>query len=80
MVAAERLGRQWAGIDIDEVAIGITQKRLQDESDASVHNVDLDGLREGLPPPCTCRPGHQLAPTPTVPHALAIFEPSAGHN
>ena len=49
MVAAERLGRQWAGIDIDEVAIGITQKRLQDESDAAVHNVDLDGLREGLP-------------------------------
>ena len=49
MVAAERLGRQWAGIDIDEVAIGITQKRLQDESDAAVHNVDLYGLREGLP-------------------------------
>ena len=49
MVAAERLGRQWAGIDIDEVAIGITQKRLQEESDAAVHNVDLDGLREGLP-------------------------------
>ena len=49
MVAAERLGRQWVGIDIDEVAIGITQKRLQDESDAAVHNVDLDGLREGLP-------------------------------
>ncbi|MYC86121.1 MAG: hypothetical protein F4X18_11525 [Acidimicrobiia bacterium] len=49
MVAAERLGRQWAGVDIDEVAIGITQKRLQDESDAAVHNVDLDGLREGLP-------------------------------
>ena len=49
MVAAERLGRQWAGIDIDEVAIGITQKRLQDESDAAVHNVDLDGFREGLP-------------------------------
>lgn len=49
MVAAERLGRQWAGIDIDEVAVGITQKRLQDESDAAVHNVDLDGLREGLP-------------------------------
>ena len=49
MVAAERLGRQWAGIDMDEVAVGITQKRLQDESDAAVHNVDLDGLREGLP-------------------------------
>ena len=49
MVAAERLGREWAGIDIDEVAVGITQKRLQDESDAAVHNVDLDGLREGLP-------------------------------
>ena len=49
MVAAERLGRQWAGIDIDEVAVGITQKRLQDESDAAVHNIDLDGLREGLP-------------------------------
>ena len=49
MVAAERLGRQWAGIDIDEVAVGITQRRLQDESDAAVHNVDLDGLREGLP-------------------------------
>ena len=49
MVAAERLGRQWAGVDIDEVAVGITQKRLQDESDAAVHNVDLDGLREGLP-------------------------------
>ena len=46
MVAAERLGREWAGIDIDEVAVGITQKRLQDESDAAVHNVDLDGLRE----------------------------------
>ena len=49
MVAAERLGRQWAGIDIDEMAVGITLKRLQDESDAAVHNVDLDGLREGLP-------------------------------
>ena len=49
MVAAERLGRRWAGVDIDEVAVGITQKRLQDESDAAVHNVDLDGLREGLP-------------------------------
>ncbi|MDE0115452.1 MAG: site-specific DNA-methyltransferase [bacterium] len=49
MVAAERLGRQWAGIDIDEVAVGITQKRLQDESDAAIHNVDLDGFREGLP-------------------------------
>ena len=49
LVAAERLGRQWVGIDIDEVAVGITQKRLQDESDAAVHNVDLDGLREGLP-------------------------------
>ena len=49
MVAAERLGREWAGIDIDEVAVGITQKRLQDGSDAAVHNVDLDGLREGLP-------------------------------
>lgn len=48
-VAAERLGRQWAGIDIDEVAIGITQKRLQEESDAAVHNIDLDGLYEGLP-------------------------------
>ena len=49
MVAAERLGRQWAGIDIDEMAVGITLKRLQEESDAAVHNVDLDGLREGLP-------------------------------
>ncbi len=49
MVAAERLGRQWAGIDIDEVAIGITQKRLQEESDAAVHNVDLEGFRGGLP-------------------------------
>ena len=49
MVASERLGRQWAGIDIDEVAIGITQKRLQEESDAAVHNVDLDGFRYGLP-------------------------------
>ena len=64
MVAAERLGRQWAGIDIDEVAVGITQKRLQDESDAAVHNVDLDGLREGLPalhlpprPPLRTDPG-----------------------
>ena len=44
MVAAERLGRKWAGIDADKVAIGITQKRLQDESDAAVHNVDLPGL------------------------------------
>lgn len=49
MVAAERLERHWAGIDIDETAVGITLKRLQDESDAAVHNVDLDGLREGLP-------------------------------
>ena len=49
LVAAERLSRQWVGIDIDEVAVGITQKRLQDESDAAVHNIDLDGLREGLP-------------------------------
>ena len=49
MVAAERLGRRWAGIDIDEMAVGITLKRLQDESDAAVHNVDLQGMREGLP-------------------------------
>ena len=49
MVAAERLNREWAGIDIDETAVGITLKRLQDESDAAVHNVDLDGLSEGLP-------------------------------
>ena len=49
LVAAERLGRRWAGIDIDEVAVGITQERLQDESDAAVHNVDLEGLSEGLP-------------------------------
>ncbi len=49
MVAAERLGRQWVGIDIDETAVGITLKRLQDESDTAVHNVDLDGMREGLP-------------------------------
>ena len=49
MVAAEQLGRQWAGIDIDEVAVGITQKRLQEESDAAVHNVDLEGMRAGLP-------------------------------
>ena len=48
MVAAERLGRRWAGIDIDEVAVGITQKRLQDETDAAVHNVDLTGLSGGL--------------------------------
>ena len=31
------------------MAVGITQKRLQDESDAAVHNVDLDGFRDGLP-------------------------------
>lgn len=49
MVAAERLGRRWAGIDIDEVAVGITQKRLQEESDAAIHNVDIDGFRDGLP-------------------------------
>ena len=49
MVAAERLNRQWAGVDIDEVAVGITQKRLQDEADAAVHSVDLSGLKEGLP-------------------------------
>lgn len=49
MVAAERLGRQWAGIDIDEVAIDVTQRRLQEESDAAVHNIDLEGMREGLP-------------------------------
>nr|WP_323673348.1 site-specific DNA-methyltransferase [Candidatus Poriferisodalis multihospitum] len=49
MVAAERLERQWVGIDIDETAVGITLKRLQDESDAAVHNVDLQGMREGLP-------------------------------
>ena len=33
MVAAERLGRRWAGCDIDEVATGITLKRLQDFAD-----------------------------------------------
>ena len=49
MVAAERLGRQWAGVDIDETAVGITLKRLQDVSDTAAHNVDLDGFREGLP-------------------------------
>lgn len=48
-VAAEKLERQWAGIDIDEVAIGITQKRLQEESDTEIHRVDLAGMREGLP-------------------------------
>lgn len=49
MVAAERLERRWAGIDIDPVAVGITQKRLQDESDTAAHNIDLEGMREGLP-------------------------------
>ena len=63
---AERLGREWAGIDIDEVAVGITQKRLQDGSDAAVHNVDLDGLREGLPSACTYRRTLRSAPIPTL--------------
>lgn len=32
-VAAERLGRRWAGIDIDKTAITITRTRLQEEAD-----------------------------------------------
>ena len=57
MVAAERLGRRWAGIDIDRAAVGVTQDRLQNETDAAVHNVELHGWdgdqhdwREGPPP------------------------------
>ena len=48
-VAAEIEGRQWAGIDIDEVAVGVTLKRLQDHADAASHNVNLSGLWSGLP-------------------------------
>ncbi len=48
-VAAELEGRRWAGIDIDEVAVGVTLKRLQDHADAAAHNVNLTGLRGGLP-------------------------------
>ena len=39
MVAAERLGRRWAGCDIDAVATGITLHRLQDFADTD----DEDG-------------------------------------
>lgn len=66
MVAAERLERHWAGIDIDEVAVGITQKRLQDESDAAVHDVDLSGLREGLPT-LHLPPGPPIRTDPNMP-------------
>lgn len=41
MVASERLNRQWAGIDIDEVATGITIKRLQKETDDQAFLEDL---------------------------------------
>lgn len=34
-VAAERLGRRWAGIDIDPTAAQITKERLQQESDSA---------------------------------------------
>lgn len=79
MVAAERLGRQWVGIEADEVAIGITQKRLQDESDAAAPTSTSTGY-ERVCLPCTFHPGRQCAPTRTVPRALAVFELSAGLN
>ena len=32
LVAAERVGRRWVGVDSDEVAVGVARKRLRDES------------------------------------------------
>lgn len=49
-VAAEIEQRQWAGIDIDEVAVGVTLKRLQEHADASLHNLNLTGFAAGLEP------------------------------
>ena len=48
MVAAERLGRHWAGIDIDEVATGITLKRLQEHADGAAF-LDLSTQTVHLP-------------------------------
>lgn len=48
MVAAERLGRRWAGADIDEVATGITLKRLQAHADGSAF-LDLSTQTVTLP-------------------------------
>ncbi|MXX44014.1 MAG: hypothetical protein F4Z53_13290 [Acidimicrobiales bacterium] len=48
MVAAERLGRQWGGADIDEVATGITLKRLQAHADGSAF-LDLSTQTVTLP-------------------------------
>ena len=48
MVATERLGRQWAGADIDEVATGITLKRLQAHADGSAF-LDLSTQTVTLP-------------------------------
>lgn len=49
MVAAERLHRRWAGIDIDEVATGITIRRLQQESDNEAFLEDLSTRTLHLP-------------------------------
>ncbi|WP_419944707.1 DNA methyltransferase [Candidatus Poriferisodalis sp.] len=46
--ATERLGRHWAGIDIDEVAVGITQKRLQQHADGTAF-LDLSTQTVYLP-------------------------------
>ncbi|WP_419838049.1 DNA methyltransferase [Candidatus Poriferisodalis sp.] len=48
MVAAERLGRRWAGVDVDEVATGITLKRLQQHSDGTAF-LDLSTQTVNLP-------------------------------
>ncbi len=48
MVAAERLGREWGGVDIDEVATGITLKRLQQHADGSAF-LDLSTQTVSLP-------------------------------
>lgn len=48
MVAAERIGRQWAGVDVDEVATGITLKRLQEHADGTAF-LDLSTQTVTLP-------------------------------
>ncbi len=48
LVAAERNHRRWAGIDLDEVATGITLKRLQQHADGSAF-LDLSTQTVNLP-------------------------------
>src|SRR5690606_6728912 len=48
--AAEKLGRQWIGIDVTHLAIGLIEKRLRDAFPAVAYNLlgvpaDIDGAR-----------------------------------